>query len=43
MFNPYNGAEITDTAPCISTQCGSTTTSATVLIIERKDEKCLKK
>lgn len=34
MFNPYNAAEITDVAPCLSTQCGSTTTSATVLIIE---------
>ena len=34
IFNPYNCAEIKDIAPCISTQCGSTTTSATVLIIE---------
>ena len=34
MFNPYNCAEIIDIAPCISTQCGSATTSATVLIIE---------
>lgn len=30
MFNPYNVAEITDIAPCLSTQCGSTTTSAAV-------------
>lgn len=37
VFNPYNCAEIKDIAPCISTQCGSTTTSATILIIE-KDE-----
>jgi hypothetical protein len=35
MFNPYNTAEITDVAPCLSTQCGSTTTSAAVLIIEK--------
>lgn len=34
MFNPYNQAEITDICPTLSTQCGSTTTSATVLIIE---------
>ena len=42
FFNTYNCAEIKDIAPCISTQCGSTTTSATVLIIEnalfRKDD-----
>ncbi len=34
MFNPYNRAEVSDIAPCISTQCGSTTSSAAVLIIE---------
>ena len=34
VFNPYNCAEITDIAPCISTQCGSTTSSAAVFIIE---------
>ena len=34
MFNPYNCAEITDICPTVSTQCGSTTSSATVLIIE---------
>lgn len=34
MFNPYNGAEITDVAPCLSTVCGSKTASSTVLIIE---------
>lgn len=39
MFNPYNCAEITDIAPCLSTQCGSTTSSATVLIIESEEEK----
>jgi hypothetical protein len=38
MFNPYNCAEITDIAPCLSTQCGSTTSSATVLIIESEEE-----
>lgn len=32
MFNPYNCAEITDICPTLSTQCGSTTSSATVLI-----------
>lgn len=31
MFNPYNNAEITDVAPTQSTQCGSTTSSATIL------------
>jgi hypothetical protein len=34
MFSPYNALEITDIAPTITTQCGSTTSSATVLIIE---------
>ena len=32
MFNPYNEQEITDESPTLSTQCGSTTSSATVLI-----------
>jgi DNA (cytosine-5)-methyltransferase 1 len=32
MFNPYNQKEITDIAPTQSTQCGSTTSSATVLL-----------
>ena len=32
MFNPYNDAEIKDIAPMQSTQCGSTTSSATILI-----------
>ena len=34
MFNPYNESEIKDIAPTLSTQCGSTTSSATVLILE---------
>ena len=34
MFNPYNCAEITDIAPCVTTNCGGTGCSATVLIIE---------
>jgi hypothetical protein len=34
MFNPYNVAEITDVAPCVTCNCGGTGTSATVLIIE---------
>ena len=37
MFNPYNCTEIKDIAPCMSTQCGSTTTSAAVLIIESEE------
>lgn len=43
IFNPYNCAEIKDIAPCLATNCGCATVSSTVLIIERKDEKCLKK
>ena len=39
MFNPYNCTEITDIAPCLSTQCGSTTSSATILIIESEGDK----
>ena len=34
MFNPYNENEIKDIAPTMSTQCGSTTSSATILILE---------
>lgn len=34
MFNPYNECEIKDIAPAITTQCGSLTSSATVLICE---------
>lgn len=36
MFNPYNVAEITNIAPCVTCNCGGTCSSATVLIIERK-------
>jgi hypothetical protein len=36
MFNPYNVAEITDIAPCITANCGNICSSAAVLIIERK-------
>lgn len=36
MFNPYNETEIKDVAPTQSTQCGSTTSSASVLISEDK-------
>ena len=32
LFNPYNKKEITDIVPTQSTQCGSTTSSATVLL-----------
>ena len=34
MFNPYNATEIFDISPCLATNCGCTTVSATVLIIE---------
>lgn len=34
MFNPYNETEINDIAPTLSTQCGSTTSSATVLKLD---------
>ena len=43
VFNPYNCSEIKDIAPCITTRCGNTTTSAAVLILEseifRKDDR----
>lgn len=32
MFNPYNCAEVKNISPTVTTQCGSTTSSATVLI-----------
>ena len=35
MFNPYNKTEIKDIAPSQTTQCGSVTSSATVLRNER--------
>lgn len=34
MFNPYNCNEIDDYSPTMTTQCGSTTSSSTVLIKE---------
>ena len=34
MFNPYNNKMITDIAPTQTTSCGSTTSSATVLVSE---------
>jgi len=34
MFNPYNNKQITDIAPTQTANCGSTTSSATVLISE---------
>lgn len=34
LFNPYNCYEIGDIAPTITSQCGSTTTTATILIKE---------
>ena len=37
MFNPYNCAEIVDIAPTITSACGATTVSATVLIIDERD------
>lgn len=33
MFNPYNKSEIKDIAPTQSTQCGSMTSSATVMVL----------
>ena len=39
MFNPYHKAEITDIAPTITTQCGSTTSSSVVLIVESEKTK----
>lgn len=35
-FNPYNQAEVKDVAPTQTTQCGSTTSSATVLLKEEQ-------
>ena len=37
VFNPYNCTELSmeDVAPTITTQCGSITSSASVLIIEQ--------
>lgn len=40
MFNPYNRADISknNICPTLSTQCGSLTSSATVLIIDNYKE-----
>lgn len=44
MFNPYNKAEIKEIAPTQTSQCNSTSTSATVLIKEKnlKEQLCNK-
>ena len=42
MFNPYNSKEIKDVAPTQSTCCGSTTSSATVLVSEVDGQSGLK-
>lgn len=34
MWNPYNNAEITDKSPTLTTGCGTTTNSSTVLVTE---------
>jgi DNA (cytosine-5)-methyltransferase 3A len=34
MFNPYNSSEITDKSPYLTSQCGSSTSSATVMCCE---------
>ena len=36
IFNPYHCSEITDIAPTLTSGCGSTTTSATVLIVVKE-------
>lgn len=38
MFNPYNCYEITDIAPTLTSACGHTTTSATVLIVVKEGD-----
>lgn len=38
MFNPYNCSEITDIAPTLTSCCGSTTTSGTVLIVVKEGD-----
>ena len=38
MFNPYNCSEVTDISPTLTTNCGSTGSSATVLIASLGDE-----
>ena len=36
LFNAYNCYEVGDIAPTITSQCGSTTTTATILIKENE-------
>ena len=38
MFNPYNCSEITDIAPTLTSACGSTTASSTVLIVVKEGD-----
>lgn len=38
-FNPYNCQEVTDIAPTVTTQCGSTTSSSTILFKEENELK----
>lgn len=38
MFNPYNQSEIKDKAPTLSTQCGSTTSSSSVMVFDKVDK-----
>ena len=38
MFQPYNCSEVTDISPTITANCGSTTSSAAVLITNLGDE-----
>ena len=33
LFNPYNCYEVKDVAPTITSQCGSSTTTASVLVL----------
>lgn len=38
MFNPYNESEVKDICPTLTTNCGHFDSSATVLILEVRDE-----
>lgn len=38
MINPYNRAEVRDVAPTVTTLCGSTDSSSTVLIFTYEEE-----
>ena len=38
MFNPYNCSEITDIAPTLTSACGCTTASSTVLIVVKEGD-----